>query len=70
MLLTTEEFLEVAIENWTERDLNPRPLNCVQTFEPTDPLEHEFIHTKVKFCTAIPISSFLSVIFNFGLCVC
>ena len=25
------EFLEVAIESWLEWDLNPRPLNSVQT---------------------------------------
>ena len=26
-----EGFLEVAIENWPEWDLNPQPLNTVQT---------------------------------------
>ena len=26
-----EGFLEVAIESWPEWDLNPRPLNSVQT---------------------------------------
>ena len=31
MVFTTEGFLEVAIENWPEWDLNPRPLNSVQT---------------------------------------
>ena len=31
MVFTTERFLEVAIENWYEWDLNPRPLNSVQT---------------------------------------
>ena len=25
-----KEFLEVAIESWSEWDLNPRPLNSVQ----------------------------------------
>ena len=30
-VFTTEGFLEVAIESWTEWDLNPRPLNSVQT---------------------------------------
>ena len=31
VVFTTEEFLEVAIESWPEWDLNPRPLNSVQT---------------------------------------
>ena len=31
MVFTTEEFLEVAVESWPEWDLNPRPLNSVQT---------------------------------------
>ena len=29
MVFTTEGFLEVAIESWSEWDLNPRPLNSV-----------------------------------------
>ena len=28
---TTEGFVEVAIESWLEWDLNPRPMNSVQT---------------------------------------
>ena len=31
MVLITEGFFEVAIESWPEWDLNPRPLNSVQT---------------------------------------
>ena len=31
MVFPTEGFLEVAMENWPELDLNPRPLNSVQT---------------------------------------
>ena len=31
MVVTTEGFLEIAIESWTEWDLNPWPLNSVQT---------------------------------------
>ena len=31
MVFTTEEFFEVAIESWPELDLNPRPLNSIQT---------------------------------------
>ena len=33
MIFITEELFEVAIENWPEWDLNPRPLNSVQTTE-------------------------------------
>ena len=31
MVFTTERLLEVAIESWPEWNLNPRPLNPVQT---------------------------------------
>ena len=31
MVFITEGFFEVAIESWSEWDLNPRPLNFVQT---------------------------------------
>ena len=31
MVFTIDRFFEVAIESWHERDLNPRPLNSVQT---------------------------------------
>ena len=32
MVFTTEGFLEVAIENWPEWDLNPRTLNPVYIY--------------------------------------
>ena len=31
MVFTTKGLFEVAIESWPEWDLNPRPLNSVQT---------------------------------------
>ena len=31
MVFITEGFFEVVIESWPEWDLNPRPLNSVQT---------------------------------------
>ena len=31
MVFITEELFVVAIESWPEWDLNPRPLNSVQT---------------------------------------
>ena len=31
MIITTEGLFEVAIESWRKWDLNPRPLNSVQT---------------------------------------
>ena len=30
-VFTTDGFFEVAIESWSEWDLNPRPHNSVQT---------------------------------------
>ena len=30
VVFTTDEFFEVAIESWSEWDLNPRPLSSVQ----------------------------------------
>ena len=32
MVFNTEGFYEVAIENWPEWNLNPRPLNSIQMF--------------------------------------
>ena len=40
MVYTTEPFLEVAIEGWSEWDLNPQPLNSVQTLKPTELTGH------------------------------
>ena len=31
MVFITEEFFEVALESWPEWDLNPLPLNSIQT---------------------------------------
>ena len=31
MVFTTEGLFEVAIESWPEWDLNPRPMNSIQT---------------------------------------
>ena len=31
MVFTTEGFFELAIGSWPEWDLNPRPMNSVQT---------------------------------------
>ena len=31
MVFTTEGFFEVGIESWREWNLNPQPLNSVQT---------------------------------------
>ena len=30
-VFATDRFFEVAIESWPEWDLNPRPLNSIQT---------------------------------------
>ena len=42
MVFTTEGFFEVAIESWPEWDLNPRPLNSIQTLKLTELSGHEF----------------------------
>ena len=42
MEFTTERFLKVAIESRPDWDLNPRPLNLVQTLLPTELSDHEF----------------------------
>ena len=31
MVFTTEGLFEIAIDSWSEWDLNPRPLNSIQT---------------------------------------
>ena len=42
MVFITEGFFEVAIESWPEWNLNPRPVNSVQTLQPTELSGHEF----------------------------
>ena len=42
MVFTTEGLFEVAIESWPEWDLNPRPMNFVQTLQPIELSGHEF----------------------------
>ena len=41
MLFTTGGFLEVAIESWPEWDLNPGPLNSIQTLQPSKLSGHD-----------------------------
>ena len=43
MVFTTEQFLEVVTESQTEWDLNPRPLNSVQTLKLTE-LSGQYIY--------------------------
>ena len=40
VVFNTAEVLEVALERWSEWDLNTRPLNSVQTLKPTELSEH------------------------------
>ena len=42
MVFTTEGLFQEAIEGWPEWDLNPRPLNFVQTLLPTEQSGQEF----------------------------
>ena len=44
--VTTEEFSEVAIESWSEWDLNSRPLISVQMLKPTE-LLYIYIHAYI-----------------------
>ena len=49
MVFTTEGFSEAAIEKvWPEWDLNPRPLNFIQTLKPTELSGHEFIMSNLS----------------------
>ena len=68
MVFTTEGLFEVAIESWPEWDLNPRPLNSVQTLEPTELSGHELnSHSEPTLCsysdfTVYSVSRFISAI--------
>ena len=42
LAFTTEGLFGIAIESWPEWDLNPRPLNSVQTLQPTELSSHGF----------------------------
>ena len=44
MVFTTEKFLEVAIESWSEGDLKPRPLISVDTLKLTELSDHYTYH--------------------------
>ena len=59
MVFITEGFLEVAIESWSEWDLNPRPLNSVQTLQPTELSGHAF--NSLTEPTLYSYSSFMSL---------
>ena len=63
MVFLTEGFFEVAIESWPEWDLNPRPLNSVQTMNQAI----NSTRTQSQLCTATPISSFVQCHISFRL---
>ena len=68
MVFTTDGFFEVAIESWPEWELNPQPLNSVQTLYPTDLSGHEFnLHSEPTLYSysnliVCSVSGFISVI--------
>ena len=62
MVFITEGFFEVAIESWPEWDLNPRPLNSVQSYQAMSST-----CTQSQLCTATPISSFVQCHISFWL---
>ena len=61
----SEEFLEVAIESWSEGDLNSRPLNSTQTLKPTELsglrtlYRYIDIYTYIHICTYICIHTYM-----------
>ena len=64
MVFTTERFLEVAIKNWPEWDLNPGLLNSDQAF-------HEFNYEPEQTLKSYSNFSFCSVSdFIFAHCLC
>ena len=42
MVVTTEGFLEVALESWLDSALNLQPLNSIQTLYPTEVSGQEY----------------------------
>ena len=54
MVFTPEVFLEVAVESWSEWDLNPRPLNSVQMLKSTE-LSVHYKHKYIYIYTYIHI---------------
>ena len=70
MVFITEGFFEVAIESWLAWDLNPRPLNSVQMFRPSNRLSYQAMsstRTQSQLCIATPISSFVQCHISFRL---
>ena len=61
MIFTTEKFFDVAIKRWLMLDLNPRPLNFLQTLYPTSYQTIFSTHTQVELCAAATNSYFFSV---------
>ena len=55
-------IFEVAIESWSEWDLNPRPLNSVQMLKPTVLSDH-YIYKYISIYTylSIYLSTYLSI---------
>ena len=67
-----EVLFEVAIESWPEWDLNPRPLNSVQTLLPTELSDHEFniqLALRANFAQLLQFHHFFSVQFHFSYCL-
>ena len=68
MVFSTEGFFELATESWPGWDLKSRPLNSVQTLEPTELSGYEFNiyymsiyiigHHKMKKRTSFPKTHF------------
>ena len=63
MVFITDGFFDIAIESWPEWDLNPEPLNSVQTLEPAE----LSACTQSQLSTATPISLFVQCHISFQL---
>ena len=67
MVFTTEGLLEVAIESRPEWDLNPQPLNSVQTLYRLSDLAMSSTRTQSQLCTVTPVSLFAQCPISFRL---
>ena len=62
MVFTTEGLFEVATESWPEWDLNPQPLNFIETLYPTKLSGHIYIYIYIYIYANIIIIIFIIII--------
>ena len=64
MVFTTDRFFEVTIDSWPEWDLDPWPLNSVQTLWPTDALTHTYMYISMSNMSLMSHMSFKKIDIN------